>query len=171
MCYIGLFLSTSKEMKPLMSIILERLNKLGIELPPVAKPIAIYIPAVTVNNLVYLSGNDCRVNGELMYRGKLGENVTMEQGQAAARQTMINLLAVLKSHIGDLDRVERIVKLLGFVSSTHDFYDQPYVINGASGLLEEVFGDRGKHARSAIAAPVLPFDTPVEIEMIVQIKD
>lgn len=100
----------------------------------------------------------------------MGKDLTLEQGQEAARQTMINLLAVLKKHIGDLDRINRIVKVLGFVNSTPDFTDQPLVINGASELLEEVFGERGKHARSAIGTNVLPFDIPVEIEMIVEIK-
>jgi enamine deaminase RidA (YjgF/YER057c/UK114 family) len=149
----------------------ERLQQLGIELPQPPEPVARYMPAVTVNNLVYTSGNDCRVNGKLMYEGKLGQEITVEQGREAARQTMINLLGVLKSHIGDLDRVERIVKLLGFVNSAPGFAEQPYVIDGASELLEDVFGERGKHARSALGAPELPFNTPVEIEMIVAIRD
>jgi enamine deaminase RidA (YjgF/YER057c/UK114 family) len=153
-----------------MGIVSERLKALGIELPPAAPPAAKYIPAVTVNNLVYTSGNDCRVNGKLMYQGKLGRELTIEQGQAAARQTMINLLAVLQEHLGDLDRVERVVKLLGFVNSAEGFAEQPYVINGASELLEQVFGEAGRHARSAIGTSELPFHTPVEIEMIVQIK-
>lgn len=105
-----------------------------------------------------------------MYKGKVGRELTVEQGQAAARQTMINLLAVLQVHLGSLDRIERVVKLLAFVNSAPGFVEQPYVINGASMLLEEVFGENGKHARSALAAPELPFDTPVEIEMIVQLK-
>ncbi|MFD1675524.1 RidA family protein [Alicyclobacillus fodiniaquatilis] len=150
--------------------VLERLANMGITLSEPPAPAAVYVPAVTVNNLVYTSGNDCRINGELMYKGKLGRDLTIEQGQAAARQTMINLLSVLQAHLGDLDRVERVVKLLAFVNSAPGFVEQPYVINGASTLLEEVFGEAGRHARSAIAAPELPFDTPVEIEMIVQIK-
>lgn len=153
-----------------MSEVEKRLKELGIELPKPSKPTAVYVPAVTTGNLVYTSGNDCKVNGEFLYTGKLGKDLTLEQGQEAARQTMINLLAVLKKHIGDLDRINRIVKVLGFVNSTPDFTDQPLVINGASELLEEVFGERGKHARSAIGTNVLPFDIPVEIEMIVEIK-
>ena len=153
-----------------MSEVEKRLKELGIELPKPSKPTAVYVPAVTTGNLVYTSGKDCKVNGEFLYTGKLGKDLTLEQGQEAARQTMINLLAVLKKHIGDLDRINRIVKVLGFVNSTPDFTDQPLVINGASELLEEVFGDRGKHARSAIGTNVLPFDIPVEIEMIVEIK-
>lgn len=148
----------------------DRLMELGITLPEAPKPAAIYVPAVTVHDLVYTSGNDCRVRGELLYKGKLGRDLTIEEGQAAARQTMLNLLAVLHAHLGSLERVQRIVKLLGFVNSAPGFVEQPYVINGASQLLEDIFGVDGKHARSAIGAPELPFDTPVEIEMIVQIK-
>ncbi|MZQ85521.1 RidA family protein [Paenibacillus sp. 5J-6] len=153
-----------------MSIITGRLKELGVELPIPAAPVAMYVPAVTVNNLVYTSGNDCRINGKLIFEGKLGKDLTIEQGQQAARQTMINLLGVLQAHLGDLDRVDKIVKLLAFVNSADGFMDQPYVINGASELLESVFGENGKHARSAIGTSDLPFNTPVEIEMIVQIK-
>jgi enamine deaminase RidA (YjgF/YER057c/UK114 family) len=153
-----------------MSMIEQRLLELDITLPEPPLVAAIYVPAVTVGNIVYTSGNDCRVNGRLMFQGKVGQDLTIEQGQLAARQTMINLLAVLKGHLGDLDRIERIVKLLAFVNSAHGFVEQPYVINGASALLEEVFGEKGKHARSAIGTSELPFNTPVEIEMIVQIK-
>lgn len=153
-----------------MSAIEKRLIELGITLPEPPAPAAAYIPAVTTGNLVYTSGNDCRVNGKLLYEGKLGKELTIEQGQQAARQTMINLLAVLKNHLGSLDRIERVVKLLAFVNSEPGFADQPYVINGASELLEQVFGEKGKHARSAIGTSDLPFHTPVEIEMIVELK-
>ncbi|MEC0268901.1 RidA family protein [Paenibacillus anseongense] len=153
-----------------MSVISSRLKELGIELPVPGVPVAKYVPAVTVNNLVYTSGNDCRKDGKLIFEGKLGTDLTIEQGQLAARQTMINLLGVLQAHLGDLDRVEKVVKLLAFVNSASGFEDQPYVINGASELLESVFGENGKHARSAIGTSDLPFNTPVEIEMIVQIK-
>lgn len=148
----------------------ERLNQLGITLPEPPKVVAAYVSAVTVHDLVYTSGNDCRMNGELMFKGKVGLDLTLEQGQQAARQTMINLLAVLQAHLGTLDKIERVVKLLGFVNSAPGFVHQPYVMNGASTLLEDIFGENGKHARSALAAPELPFDTPVEIEMIVQLK-
>ncbi|GAA3410545.1 RidA family protein [Paenibacillus hodogayensis] len=154
-----------------MGIIVERLKALGIELPEPPPTAARYVSAVTVNNLVYTSGNDCRVNGTLMYKGKLGKELTIEQGQEASRQTMINLLSVLQEHLGDLDRIDRIVKLLAFVNSAEGFADQPYVINGASELLEAVFGENGRHARSAIGTSELPFHTPVEIEMIVKLKD
>lgn len=153
-----------------MSKIEERLKEIGIILPAAPEPAAVYVPAMTIGNLVYTSGNDCRVDGKLLYEGKLGKDLTIEQGQEASRQTMINLLSVLKAHLGDLDRINKIVKLLAFVNSSTGFVEQPYVINGASELLEEVFGETGKHARSAIGTSELPFDTPVEIEMIVEIK-
>ncbi|NEU29191.1 RidA family protein [bacterium LRH843] len=154
-----------------MSSVEEKLASLGIVLPEAAKPAAVYVPAKTVGNLVYTSGQDCRVNGELLHKGKVGKDITLEEGYDAARQTMINLLAVLKEHIGDLDRIKQVVKLLGFVNSAPGFVEQPYVMNGASELLEKVFGEKGKHARSALAANELPFDTPVEIEMIVEIYE
>lgn len=147
-----------------------KLEKLGIILPEPTSPAAAYVTAVTVGKLVYTSGNDCRVNGELLYKGKLGKELTTEEGYVASRQTMINLLSVLKSHIGDLNRINRIVKLLGFVSSAPGYDQQPYVINGASELLESVFEENGSHARSAIGTNELPFGTPVEIEMIVELK-
>lgn len=152
-----------------MSKIEEKLTKMGIILPEAPKPAAVYVPAMTVGNLVYTSGNDCRENGTLLYEGKLGKEITIEQGQEASKQTMINLLSVLKAHLGDLDRIKKVVKLLAFVNSAPGFADQPYVINGASEFLEEVFGEAGKHARSAIGTSELPFNTPVEIEMIVEI--
>ncbi|NOU71341.1 RidA family protein [Paenibacillus sp. LMG 31458] len=154
-----------------MSQIEQRLQELGITLPPSPEPRFTYIPCNQTGNLIYLSGQDCRINGELMYEGKLGREVTIEQGQAAARQTIINCLAVMKGYLGDLDRVVKIVKMLGFVNSAPGFGDQPYVINGASDLLVAVFGEKGKHARSAIGTSDLPFHTPVEIELIVEVID
>ncbi|MCM3759242.1 RidA family protein [Alkalihalobacillus oceani] len=146
-----------------------KLKEMGIVLPDAPKPAAIYIPSKQTGNLVYTSGQDCRVNGVLKYKGKVGSDLTVEEGYDAARQTMINCLAVLKAQIGNLDRVKQVVKLLAFVNSADGFVEQPYVINGASELLEEVFGEKGKHARSAISANELPFNTPVEIEMIVEV--
>lgn len=154
-----------------MSKIEKRLKEMGIVLPEPPKPAAVYVPAMTVGNLVFTSGNDCRVNGVFLYEGKLGEDLTIEQGQEAARQTMINLLAVLKVHIGNLDRIKKIVKVLAFVNSSPDFVEQPYVINGASEFLEDVFGEKGKHARSAIGTSNLPFNIPVEVEIIVEIYE
>ncbi|MDH5161978.1 RidA family protein [Heyndrickxia oleronia] len=152
-----------------MSQIEKRLKELEIVLDKAPAPAAEYVPAKTVNNLVYTSGADCRIKGKLLYEGKVGSDLTVEQGYEAARQVMINLLSVLKEHIEDLDRVKQVVKLLGFVNSADGFAEQPYVINGASELLVQVFGEKGKHARSAISSNELPFNTPVEIEMIVEI--
>lgn len=152
-----------------MSNVEKKLKELGIELPEPPQPAAAYVPAKTAGNLVYTSGQDCRVNGKLKYKGKVGSDLSVEEGYDAARQVMINILAVLKAHIGNLDRIKQVVKVLGFVNSADGFVEQPYVINGASELLEEVLGEKGKHARSAIAANELPFHTPVEIEMIVEI--
>jgi enamine deaminase RidA (YjgF/YER057c/UK114 family) len=153
-----------------MSEIEHKLETLGITLPQVPVPVAAFVPAKTVGNLVFTSGQDCRINGVLKYEGKLGQDLTVEQGYDAARQTMINLLVVLKEQIGDLDRIKQVVKLLAYVNSAEGFVEQPYVINGASELLEEVFGEKGKHARSALAANELPFNTPIEIEMIVEVE-
>lgn len=155
-----------------MSMIENRLEKLGIELPEPPVPVAAYLPSVVFsNNLVYVSGQDCRKNGELLYKGKLGSDLTVEQGQACARQSMCNCLAALKYSIDDLDRVKRIVKVLGFVASAPGFGEQPFVLNGASELLIDIFGDMGKHARAALGINELPFGTPVEIEMIVELKE
>ncbi|ALS27685.1 endoribonuclease L-PSP [Paenibacillus sp. 32O-W] len=153
-----------------MANVEKRLEELGIQLERVPKPVAEYVPAKTVGNLVYTSGCDCRKNGKLLYEGKVGGDLTVEQGKEAARQVMINILAVLKEHIGDLDRVKQVVKMLAFVNSAEGFVEQPFVINGASELLVEVFGEKGRHARSAISANELPFNTPVEIELIVEIE-
>jgi enamine deaminase RidA (YjgF/YER057c/UK114 family) len=142
----------------------------GIELGAVPPAVANYLPAKRVGNLVYTSGNDCRVDGKLMLTGKVGAALTVEQGYAAARQVAINLLAVLKEELGDLDRIKQVVKMLAFVNSAPGFNGQPYVVNGASDLLVLAFGDRGKHARSALSANELPFDTPVEIELIVEVE-
>lgn len=149
----------------------QRFAELGIVLPAPPEPVALYMPAVTEGNLVYTSGNDCRVNGKLLYQGKLGRELTLEMGIEAAKVTAINLLAALKVHLGDLDRIKRVVKLLGFVNSAPGFCEQPAVINGASRLLIDVFGERGRHARSAVGMAELPFHTPVEIEMIVSIEE
>ncbi|MFV0396341.1 MAG: RidA family protein [Coprobacillaceae bacterium] len=154
-----------------MGKIEEKLKSLNITLEEVPTPVAEYVPSKRVGNIVYTSGCDCRKNGTLLYTGKLGKELTVEQGQDAARQVMINVLAVLKKELGSLDKVKQVVKMLAFVNSTDTFNEQPYVINGASKVLVEVFGEKGKHARSAIGTNTLPFDTPVEIELIVEIED
>lgn len=147
-----------------------RLQELGIELPDVPNPIANYVGAVRTGNLVFLSGRGPRKDGRFVSNGKLGKDVTVEEGYEAARLTALNLLSSLKSEVGDLDRVRRIVKLTGMVSSDPSFTDQPQVINGASDLLVEVFGDKGRHARAAFGVACLPMDTSVEIEMVVEVE-
>lgn len=147
----------------------ERLSEIGLELPSPPKPIATYVPCVRVGNLVFMAGHGPNQSGGQAWRGKLGGDLDVEQGQAAARAVALNLLASLKAELGELSRVRRIVKLLGMVNSTPEFGDQPKVINGASDLLVELFGDQGRHARSAVGLAALPGGIPVEIEMIVEV--
>lgn len=153
-----------------MSKVEQRLKVLGYELPPVPPTMANYVSCVQTGNVIFTSGAGCYVNGSPMYLGRLGADVTIEQGYMAAKVTVLNLLAILKSEIGDLDRITRIVKLFALVSSTDDFYEQPRVINGASDFLVEIFGEAGKHARAAAGTSVLPFNNPIEIEMIVEVS-
>lgn len=148
----------------------ERLKELGITLPTPPKPLAAYVPAVRAGDLVFISGQAPTRDGQPVWTGRVGADLTLEEGYEAARLVMINALAVLKEEIGSLDNVARIVKLLGWVNSAPDFVQQPQVINGASELLEQIFGERGKHARSAVSAHTLPFNIAVEIEMIAQVK-
>jgi enamine deaminase RidA (YjgF/YER057c/UK114 family) len=146
-----------------------RLKALGIELPPPPAPIASYVPAVRTGNLVFLAGQGPLVNGKPTVTGKVGADLTEEAGYKAARATMLTSLAVLRAEIGSLDRVRRVVKLVGWVNSAPGYTRQPWVINGASDLLVEIFGDAGKHARSSVGANELPLNIPVEIEIIVEI--
>jgi enamine deaminase RidA (YjgF/YER057c/UK114 family) len=147
-----------------------RLKALGIELPPAPKPIASYIPAVRSGNLVFLAGQGPLANGKPTITGKVGAAVSEADGAKAARTTVLILLAALRAEIGSLDRVVRIVKIVGFVNSAPGFTRQPWVMNGASDLLVEIFGDAGRHARSSVGVSELPLDIPVEIEMIVEVK-
>jgi len=149
----------------------EKLNQLGVKIPEAAKPVASYVPYRRTGNLIFISGQDCRVNGKLKYEGKVGAEVSEEEAYDAAKITVINLLAILKSAIGDFNKVVKIVNLHGYVNSADGFVRQPFVINGASDFLLEVFGDKGKHSRCALSANELPFNTPVEIEMIVEVED
>ncbi len=147
----------------------KRLKELGLELPSAAKPMANYVPAVRTGNLVFLSGHG-PLEKDRLITGKLGSDLTVEEGYQAARLVAVGLLGSLKDLIGDLERVRRIVKLLGLVNSEPTFLEQPQVINGASDLLVEVFGDRGRHARSAVGTNSLPVNIAVEIEMIVEVE-
>lgn len=154
-----------------MAIVEQRLNELGIELPPLNKPVANYVSARRNGNLLYLSGTGPVLEGKVIYQGKLGNELTKDDGYKAARLSAINMLSILKNELGDLDKVEQIINLQGFVACSNEFYDQPFVINGASDLFVEVFGEAGKHTRAALGTNVLPFNTPVEILMTVQIKE
>lgn len=149
----------------------ERLRDLGYTLPEPPTPKGAYVTVVEVDGLLYTAGASCFEDGMLKYQGKLGGDVTIEQGRNAARCTMLNLLSIVKEQIADLDRIERVVKVLGFVASAPGFNNQPEVLNGASELLAEVLGERGKHARSAVGVNELPMDTCIEIEMIIKVKD
>ena len=148
----------------------QELEKMGFVLPT-PKPVAAYIPAVRVGELVFTAGQGPTLDGKPAFIGKLGREVTEKQGYKAAQLCIVNCLACVKSVIGDLDKIEQVVKLLGFVASVDGFTRQPWVMNGASELLIKLFGDRGKHGRSAIGTNQLPMDIPVEVEMIVKVRD
>ena len=155
-----------------MAKIEARLAELGIELPSTPSPIANYVPSVRTGNLVYLSGLGpaSRADGTAP-SGKVGRDLTTEEGYEAARLTGINIIARIKGELGDLDRVNRVVKMLGMVNSDPAFNQQPAVVNGCSDLMVEVFGDKGRHARSAVGMASLPNDIPVEIEIIIEVSD
>jgi enamine deaminase RidA (YjgF/YER057c/UK114 family) len=149
----------------------KKLKDLGIELYKPTPPIANYVKAVRTGNLIFLSGHGPTFADNTNITGKVGKYLTIEQGAAAARQTGIALLSTLKGEIGDLNKVKRIVKVLGMVNCTENFTDQPKVINGFSDLMVAVFGDKGKHARSAVGMNALPQNISVEIEMIVEVEN
>jgi enamine deaminase RidA (YjgF/YER057c/UK114 family) len=153
-----------------MSKIEERLIELGHPLPEVAKPVASYVASVVSGNLVFTAGQLPFTVGQLPETGKVGGSVSPENARDYARTAVLNALAAVKQVIGDLDRVTRVVKLVGFVASVPEFSGQPGVINGASEFLGEVFGDKGQHARSSVGVAVLPLDSPVEIELIVEFE-
>ncbi len=149
----------------------QHLKKLGIELPETTSPMANYVNAVRTGNLLYLAGKGPGLPGKPLPVGKVGRDFSIEQGYRLARDTGLNLISVMKAELGDLDRVVRIVKVLGMVNATSEYAHQPEVINGCSDLFVEVFGDRGKHARSAVGMGSLPRGIPVEIEVIVEVAD
>jgi enamine deaminase RidA (YjgF/YER057c/UK114 family) len=149
----------------------QRLADLKIELPNAAAPMANYVPAVRTGNLLYVSGQICQWNGDRRYVGKLGAEISVEDGKQAARLCGLNLLAQTKRFLdGDLDRVVRVVRVGGFVNATPDFKDQPSVVNGASDLMVEVFEDAGRHARTAVGVGSLPGGVAVEVDVILEIK-
>jgi enamine deaminase RidA (YjgF/YER057c/UK114 family) len=147
----------------------ERLAALGLAVPAVAAPVAAYIPAVRSGNHVFTSGQLPMREGQLMATGKVGGEVTQEEAVACARQCALNALAAVRAEIGELSAIKRVVKVVAYVASTPDFTSQPLVANGVSELLGEVFGESGRHARSAVGVPVLPLDAPVEVELVVEV--
>ncbi|GAA1799328.1 RidA family protein [Nocardioides hankookensis] len=148
----------------------DRLAELGLSVPEVPAPVAVYVPAVVSDDLVFTSGQLPMKNGELMLTGKVGGEVGPEEAKEAAQQCALNAIAAVKSVVGDLDRVAQVVKVVVFVASTPDFTGQPQVANGASELLGKAFGDAGIHARSAVGVPVLPLDATVEVEVVVRTR-
>ncbi len=148
----------------------KRIQELGLTIPPTPKPAANYVPAVKTGKLIFASGQTPTVNGQLSIKGKLGREVSIEEGQQAARISLLNALSAVRSVAGSLDEITRIVKLNGSVASAEGFGQQPQVINGASLLLEDIFGETGKHARAALGLAELPNGAPVEIELIVEVR-
>ena len=147
----------------------ERMQELGLELPQVPRPAGSYVPAVRTGNLVFTAGQVSFEDGEIRVTGKVGDAVSPEEAQHAARLCALNALAAAASEAGGLDRISRIIKVVGYVASCPGFNGQPQVVNGASDLLGEIFGENGHHARSAVGVAELPLDVPVEIEMIVEL--
>lgn len=148
-----------------------RLAEIGLTLPEIATPVAAYVPAVRSGNLIFLSGQLPMVNGELPQTGKVGGTVTPDEAHELAKICALNGIAAVKGLIGDLEKVVRIVKVTGFVASVPDFVSAPVVVNGASNVLLQAFGDKGVHARSSLGVAALPLDAPVEVELIVEVTD
>jgi enamine deaminase RidA (YjgF/YER057c/UK114 family) len=148
----------------------ERLKELGIELPSAPGPLGSYVPASRSGNLLFISGMLPLKNGKLTRTGKVGKDLSIDEGREQARISALNALSVLREHAGSLDRVVRCIKLTGFISSAPGFNRQPAVLNGASDLMAEVFGETGKHARAAVGVSELPMDSPVEVEFIFELK-
>ncbi len=148
-----------------------RIAELGLSLPPTPKPLAAYVPAMRAGNLVFTAGQIPMVAGELKYKGKVGKDLSPEEAYQAARVCVLNALAAIKGVIGDLDKIQQVAKVVAFVNSAPGFTAQPGVANGASELLGQIFGDAGKHARSAVACNELPIDAAVEVELTVLVSD
>ncbi|GIQ70088.1 RidA family protein [Xylanibacillus composti] len=147
----------------------QRLTQLGLEIPELPKPVASYEPAMIHGNLIFSAGQTGTVKQRLVHKGKLGQEVSIEEGKASAELCLLNCLSELEFVLGDLNRINHFIKLTGFVASSKDFGNQPEVVEGASALLLEIFGEKGKHARSALGVAELPYNAPVEIEVIASI--
>jgi len=148
----------------------QKLTQLGIELPSPPQPVATYVPAVQAGDLLFLSGVVPFRDGKLVLAGKLGADLTVEQGYEAARIALLNALAIVRKELGTLDRVKKVVRMVGHVASADGFVQQPAVVNGASDLLVKIFDDAGRHARVAVGAAELPLNAPVELEIILQVR-
>jgi enamine deaminase RidA (YjgF/YER057c/UK114 family) len=147
-----------------------KLTEMGITLPPAPKPVASYIPAVRAGDLLFLSGTGPFKDGKIAFTGKLGKDLTVEQGYEAAKLTLLNALAIARQELGSLDQIKRVVRMSGHVASAEGFIQQPAVINGASDLLVQIFGEAGRHARLALGAAELPLNMCIELELILQVK-
>lgn len=147
-----------------------RMQTLGLIIPESPKPVGHFVPTVQIGNLLFVSGQIAAVSGQILLKGKLGADLSIEQGQEAARQALYNVLAAIRGSVGTLDRIKRIIKLNGWVASAEGFTSQPQVVDGASILLEKIFGEVGNHARAAIGVAELPLGAPVELELIVEVQ-
>ncbi len=147
----------------------DKLKELGIELPEAPSPLGSYVPVTRTGNLVFLSGILPFVDGKLPRQGRVGEDITIDDAREDAKRVVMNALAVLRSHIGSLNTVKRCIKITGYIASSPDFTEQPKVLNAASDLLHEIFGEAGRHARAAVGVTVLPLNAPVEIEFIFEV--
>lgn len=148
----------------------DQLKEMGIDLPPAPEPVADYVPAARTGNLLFVSGTLPMEDGDLAHQGKVGRDLDVEAGRTAARQACLNSLAILRAELGSLDRVRRIVRMVAHVNSADGFTDQHRVADGASQLLGEVFGDKGRHSRLALGAPELPLDSAVELDVIAEVE-
>lgn len=146
----------------------EKLKELGLILPPAPKPVANYVPSLCTGDLLFTSGILPMKDGKLAFTGKLGDGLSLDEGRQAAGDALLNALAVVQEELGDLDRVRRIIRLTGHIASAPGFIQQPVVLNGASDLLVQIFGDRGRHTRVALGAAELPLNSPVELELIIE---
>jgi len=147
----------------------DKLKELGMELPEAPSPLGSYVPVIRTGNLVFLSGILPLVEGKLLRQGRVGEDITIDDAREDAKRAVMNALAVLRSHIGSLNTVKRCIKITGYIASSPDFTEQPKVLNAASDLLHEIFGEAGRHARAAVGVTVLPLNASVEIEFIFEV--